>query len=250
MYTYRSVRSCKMSNDDSQQQNEDYILTPSDVLKKWQIAQDERPPSDEDVLSPGDIKRARQRALALSALKSKRGPASILFVCDDGVSRSIVAESIMKRMLREEDQRGVNVMSAGTDVARNSQPDPKIVRECQLRGLDVSFYRAEQLDHKLIDLNDIVLAMDGNVRRSILVFVADSFGEDFSAYENKIITLRSFLPNDSARRTREYLGDEEQKDDIRHLQFARSQHELDEIFSILDDSCRAVLRAIQEEDPT
>ncbi|MDA4118835.1 MAG: hypothetical protein OK455_10900 [Thaumarchaeota archaeon] len=83
---------------------------------------------------------------------------SILFVCIENSSRSIMAEAFAKSM-------GLSASSAGTFPA--TQVNPLVVEAMKEVGIDVSGSKPEDLSEKTIDAADVVVLTDVTLANSI-----------------------------------------------------------------------------------
>ncbi len=85
----------------------------------------------------------------------------ILFVCTGNIFRSMTAEYMLKKYLKQHNISGFIVSSAGIE-AKLQAPDPFLVGDLKKRKIDVSKHRQTKLSKKLLDQQDIVITMGQN----------------------------------------------------------------------------------------
>ncbi len=89
-------------------------------------------------------------------------PPSILFVCLGNICRSPLAEAAFRQ---EAARVGLDILadSAGTgDWHVGSPPDPRAISVALRHGIDISTYRARQVDRADFDRFDDIFALDAN----------------------------------------------------------------------------------------
>lgn len=85
---------------------------------------------------------------------------NILVVCIGNICRSPVAEALLKDALINKVKKDYKISSAGLGALVGHQPD-KVVCELMLeKGIDISGYRATQLDQAMILKSDLILVME------------------------------------------------------------------------------------------
>lgn len=82
----------------------------------------------------------------------------ILFVCTGNIFRSMTAEYMLKKYLKQQNITGFMVSSAGIE-AKPQSPDPFLVGDLKKRKIEVSMHRQRKLTKKLLDQQDIVITM-------------------------------------------------------------------------------------------
>lgn len=117
---------------------------------------------------------------------------SLLFICQDNVFRSMIAEAVAKRRLRGKDIP-YPVSSAGLHLTRPT-PHPILEHEMDLIGIDIFDSRAHEpqlLTHELLADDVIPIAMDPSTKmhiedcydRKAFLFNDVAFGESLSTQE-------------------------------------------------------------------
>lgn len=85
---------------------------------------------------------------------------NILLVCVGNICRSPMAEALLKGALHKKGKKNHKVSSAGLGAMVDSAPD-KIAVELMLeKGIDISSYRATQLNSEIIHQADLILVME------------------------------------------------------------------------------------------
>jgi len=83
-----------------------------------------------------------------------------LFVCSGNVSRSFLAEALLRHETDLRGQRDVSVSSAGLYAFPGSPADPKMVRYLETLGVKVSPHAARQVSHADVDRADLIVVME------------------------------------------------------------------------------------------
>lgn len=78
-----------------------------------------------------------------------------------------MAEGLLKQLLTESGKTGRHVSSAGLDALLGHPPDPIACQLMIKKGIDISSYRACQLDNKMIRSMDVILVMELNQKIAI-----------------------------------------------------------------------------------
>lgn len=85
---------------------------------------------------------------------------NILFVCSGNISRSFLAEMLLKYELVLQGLENVFVSSAGLYAFSGNPPDPKIVDHLQKMGISVEGHAARQITKGDVDWADLILVME------------------------------------------------------------------------------------------
>jgi len=92
---------------------------------------------------------------------------NILIVCVGNICRSPMAEGLFKHALTEVNKVDYFVSSAGLGALVGHQPDPIACQLLLKRGIDISDYRACQLNREMIRKSELILVMDLNQKIAI-----------------------------------------------------------------------------------
>ncbi|MBL7205680.1 MAG: hypothetical protein ISS63_15345 [Desulfobacteraceae bacterium] len=93
---------------------------------------------------------------------------NILFVCSANVSRSFLAENLLKRELEKENIKDVSVASAGLNTFDLNEPDQNMVAHLSKIGIPPGNHRPKQMSKQDIDWANIILVMEDNHAKKIM----------------------------------------------------------------------------------
>jgi protein-tyrosine-phosphatase len=110
----------------------------------------------------------------------------ILFVCAANISRSFMAERILKSRLKKMMRTDVEVSSAALYDLHESAGDPPAVKLLEEKGFDGSGHQSRVLTQEMLNAADRVFVMEESHRKHIL--------DLFPGVESKIFLLKSFSP--------------------------------------------------------
>jgi protein arginine phosphatase len=85
---------------------------------------------------------------------------NILFVCSGNVSRSFLAEALLKSELKTLKVEDVSVMSAGLYAFPGSPPDPQMAAYLSSMGVSFEPHEARQMSKQELDWADVILVME------------------------------------------------------------------------------------------
>jgi len=85
---------------------------------------------------------------------------SVLFVCTGNSCRSIMAEGLLKKYLKDIGKSGVEVHSAGIRALDGLSPTRETIEVMKDQGIDVSGYRSKNLSDEMIENADLILTME------------------------------------------------------------------------------------------
>ncbi len=111
---------------------------------------------------------------------------NVLFVCTGNTCRSLMAEGLFKKELKEKDMEHINVCSAGIAACSSFQVPSAVVSLMNKEGIDISKHKPTQINYKLLNEADIILVMEDEHKKYILEHFANINKED------KIFLLKEF----------------------------------------------------------
>ncbi|MBW1766802.1 MAG: hypothetical protein JRJ65_07085 [Deltaproteobacteria bacterium] len=92
---------------------------------------------------------------------------NILFVCSGNVSRSFLAEMLLKNEAELHDLDNISVSSAGLLAYPGSPPDPKMVDYLSKTGIPTKQHKSRQITKEDMDWADLILVMEKDHVRMI-----------------------------------------------------------------------------------
>lgn len=87
---------------------------------------------------------------------------NILLVCSGNVSRSFMAEMLLRNEIEQLRLDNISVSSAGLFAYPGSPPDPKMVEHLLERGISMKSHEARQITQDDVDWADLILVMEGD----------------------------------------------------------------------------------------
>ncbi len=87
-------------------------------------------------------------------------PKNILFVCTGNSCRSILAQAVLEKQLKDNKNTDILVASAGTAALENMPPSQSTIRILEGAGIKTDKYKAKRLTPKILKQADLVLTME------------------------------------------------------------------------------------------
>jgi protein-tyrosine phosphatase len=105
----------------------------------------------------------------------------IVFVCTGNVFRSVVAEGLCRKFLKEQElDRAITVDSAGIgDSCGNRRPAPILREFLAERGIDVGEHRSKRLTEETIRTAGLIIPMTRRQERKILTTLPSAEGKTY-----------------------------------------------------------------------
>ncbi len=120
-------------------------------------------------------------------MKMLRWPKIILFVCTGNTCRSVMAEGIFQKMLKETGKEDFKFTSSGTNVLPGMRPPREVEGMMRKEGIDISRHQATRLTMDLIEEANLILVMDECHQQTIL--------EISPGASEKTFLLKEFSPD-------------------------------------------------------
>lgn len=109
---------------------------------------------------------------------------NILFVCTGNSCRSVMAEAVLKKKLKEKNIDNVEVSSAGIMMVGGMGASEMTRFVLRKEGIDVSMHRSRGLSPELIDRSDIILVMERLHEKRIMELAPEA--------KNRVFLLKEF----------------------------------------------------------
>lgn len=121
---------------------------------------------------------------------------NILFVCSGNISRSFLAEILLKEEITQRGLERVSVKSAGVLAYPGNPPDPRMVEFLDEQGIAAGGHSSRQLAKVEVDWADLILVMQKEH--------ADMIKKEWPGAKEKVALLGRYL---SAAGIEEDIGD-------------------------------------------
>jgi protein-tyrosine-phosphatase len=102
---------------------------------------------------------------------------SILFVCTGNSCRSVMAEGLMRKTLKEIGKGHIKVQSAGISAIEGYEPTDETIGVMRKAGIDVSGHKSRQVTEALIRSSDLILVMEHKHKEFIESLVPGAKGK-------------------------------------------------------------------------
>ena len=99
---------------------------------------------------------------------------SVLFVCTGNSCRSIMAEGLLKKYLKEAGRTDIEVSSSGILPLEGLKPTAETIQVMKDEGVDVSSYKSRPLTAEIIKKADLILVMEELHRQEVMNSVPDA----------------------------------------------------------------------------
>jgi len=141
-------------------------------------------------LSKGELKVLREGALKREELEKTVNTKQVLFICTGNSCRSVMAEEMLRKTLKERNKVNIEVSSAGimmlAGIGVSSGTKEILARE----GIAVSGRHSQRLTKEMARKSDLILVMERMHEESVLKIAPD--------VKNRLFLLKEFAKIDDA----------------------------------------------------
>lgn len=126
----------------------------------------------------------RQGAIKKEEIEKAAKLKKILFVCTGNSCRSVMAEGLLNKLLKERNRSDVEVISAGVSALIGLPATEETLSLLSKEGIDMSAHRAKRIDNIMLKSSDLILAME-EIQESYILGLAP-------AVKNRLYLLKEF----------------------------------------------------------
>jgi len=109
---------------------------------------------------------------------------TILFICTGNSCRSVMAEALLEKILKEKNRNHVEVLSAGIMMMAGLGASQETIEVLRREGMDVSRHRSQRVTAEMIKKSDLILVMEKLQEERILEIVPEA--------KNRLFLLKEF----------------------------------------------------------
>ncbi|MDD5428440.1 MAG: low molecular weight protein arginine phosphatase [Candidatus Omnitrophica bacterium] len=104
---------------------------------------------------------------------------SVLFVCTGNSCRSVMAEGLMKKRLKELGKTSITVSSAGVRAITGFPPTYETVEVMKQSGVDLNDFKSTAMSKELIEAADLILVMSRSHKEDVVKCVPSADSKTF-----------------------------------------------------------------------
>ncbi|MDD5238298.1 MAG: L-threonylcarbamoyladenylate synthase [Candidatus Omnitrophica bacterium] len=130
------------------------------------------------------IKIVRLGAIKKEEIEAVAKNKTVLFICSGNSCRSVMAQALLKKVLKEKNRADVEVLSAGTLILSGLGVTEGTKEVLRREGIDASAHRSQRVTKEMIKKSDIILVMEKQHEERILSLAPE--------VKNRLFLLKEF----------------------------------------------------------
>lgn len=130
------------------------------------------------------LKIIRQGALKKEEIEAVAKKKTVLFICSGNSCRSVMAQELLKKLLKEKNRDDVEVLSAGTLILSGLGITEGTKEVLRREGIDASGHRSQRVTKEMIKKSDLILVMEKLHEEKILSLAPE--------VKNRLFLLKEF----------------------------------------------------------
>jgi len=135
-------------------------------------------------VSCAPYKILRQGVIKDEEIEKAAGIKRVLFVCTGNSCRSVMAQGLLEKALKDRKRNDIEVLSAGTSVPFSIGPTQETLALLAKENVNISGYRSRLVDNMLLKSTDLILAMEAVHEKRVL--------EIAPSVRNRLYLLKEF----------------------------------------------------------
>ncbi|HAH20244.1 MAG: threonylcarbamoyl-AMP synthase [Omnitrophica WOR_2 bacterium GWF2_43_52] len=158
----------------------------------------------------------REGALSKELLEKAAQTKRVLFICTGNSCRSVMAQGLLSKVLREKNRVDVEVLSAGVGAFNGLAPTSETLALLSREGVNLSAYRSQRVNRIMLKSSDLILVMDAmqqarvvelapNVEKRVYLLkefarlsldnvnIPDPIGQGMDYYEKTFFTIKEAI---------------------------------------------------------
>ncbi len=130
----------------------------------------------------------REGAIKKKDIEDTAGKKTVIFICSGNSCRSVMAEALLKKALKEKNRSDVEVLSAGIMLLGGMKASEQTKEILRKEGIDVSDHVSQPVTRDMINKSDIVLVMEKLHEEKVLEMAPEA--------KNRVFLLKEFAKID------------------------------------------------------